>query len=66
MSADDDGIRLCPVCGVERDLPQIQHLQNIGVAHLVLQRDSQEIKILYGILGLDGKQRDLLFPHDLV
>ena len=42
---------------------QIQGLQYVGVAHLILQGDSQEIKILHRILGLQGKQRDFLLPE---
>ena len=50
----------------QRDLRQIQDLKNVGIAHLVLDRDAQEIKILHRILGFQGEQRDLPLPHDLV
>ena len=47
-------------------LRKIQHLKNIGIAHFVLDRDAEKVKILYRILGFQGKQRNVLLPHDLV
>ena len=62
-SAYYDGMLLCPVTCVKGNLGQIQYLEHVGVAHLILQGDSQEIKILHRILGLQGKQRDFLLPE---
>ena len=65
-SADHDGILPGPFFCVQRDSRQIQNLQDIGVAHLILDGDAQEVKLPHRILGLQRKQRDLFFPHDLV
>ena len=63
-SADHDGIVFTPLTGVQRNLGQLQHLQDVGVTHLVLQGDAQKVKVLHRFLGLQGKQGDILFPHD--
>ena len=57
---------LCTLGCLQRDLCQIQHLQDVGVAHLILNGNTQEIKILDRILGFQRKKRNLLLPHHFV
>ena len=51
---------------MERNLSQIQKLKHVGIAHFILESDTQKVKVLNGILRLQGKQRDLFFPHNLI
>ena len=51
---------------MERYAAQVQDLQNIRVAQLILQSYSEKIKLPDRILGLEREQRDLLLPHDLI
>ena len=45
---------------------KLQHLQNIGITHLILDGDAEKIHILYGILRLQTKQGDGFLSHDLI
>ena len=47
-------------------LTQIKDLQNVRITHLKLNCDSEEIKILDRILGLQCKKRNLLFSHHFI
>ena len=41
-------------------------MKDVGVGHLVLQRDTQKVKLTNGVLRLQGKERNVLLPHDFV
>ena len=62
--SDHNGVFPGPVRGVQRDPGQIQDLQDIGITHLILDGDPQEVKVPDGILGLQGEKRDLLLTHN--
>ena len=57
---------LTTVCAFQRNTTEIQYLKDIGVAHLVPDRNSEKIKIPDGLLGFQCKQRNLLLPHHLI
>ena len=65
-AADHNGIRIRPFCCAERDMAQFQDLKDVCIAHLKLDRNAEEVEILYRILRLQGKKGDLLLPHHLV
>ena len=48
------------------NLTQIKDLQNVRITHLKLNCDSEEIKVLNRILGLQSKQWNMLFFHDFM
>ena len=45
---------------------KLKHLKHVRVAHLVLQRDAEEIEVLYRLLALEREQGDILLAHDLI
>ena len=51
---------------MKRNARKVQHLQNVRIAHLVLERDSEKIKLFNGRLRLKREQRNLLLPHNLI
>ena len=63
-SADDDRKFIAAVLRVIRDLRKIQYLQDIGIAELILQRESEEIESFDRFLRLERKERNLLLLHD--
>ena len=65
-AADDQRVRLRPVLRPERDPGKLQDLEDVGVAHFILDGDSQEIAFPDRPLGLQREQRDLPLPHDAV
>ncbi len=65
-SADNDRILLRTLCSSQRNPCKIKHLQNIGIAHFILERNPEEIKAFHCILGFQGKQRDFFLTHDPV
>ena len=48
------------------DSGKLQDLQDVGIAHFILNGDAQKIKVFYGFLGFQGKQGYPLPPHDLI
>ena len=62
-AADHEGHVLPALCRMKRDARQIQHVQHIGINHLVLQGKSQKIKGLHRLTGLQSKKRDATLPH---
>ena len=62
-ASDHQRVLFCPFLRVQRDPGELQHLQDIGIAHLILQCDAEEIAFPHRPLALQRKQRDLLFPH---
>ena len=62
---DDDGILPGAILAVQRDAGQIENLQDVGVAHLVLERDAQHVEAAHGRPCLDGKERHSLLAHQI-
>ena len=65
-AADHQRIVLASLGGAERNFCQIQHVQHVGVAHLVLQGKAEEIKAIQGILALQGNQGQIVLFHLLL
>ena len=45
---------------------QVKDLQAVGIAHLVLEGNPQEVKISNRILGFQGKKRQIMLSHNSV
>ena len=65
-AADHDGVFLRTLGSKQRNAREVQHLKDIGVAHLILDREAEEVELLHGILGFQGKQGNVLLPHDFI
>ena len=63
-AAYDKRLLLAPVTAPDGDTCQIQHIQDIGINHLILQGKAQKVKILYGMKALQGKQGNLPLTHN--
>ena len=48
----------------KRHSRQIQHVQNIGIAQLILQRKPDDIKILDGVAAFQCVERNVLLTHE--
>ena len=44
-AAEDDGVLPIPLGGVQRHAGQVQHLEHVGVAELVRQREAPEVAL---------------------
>ena len=42
---------------------QVQHIEHVGVGHLVAQREADEVKIRDGVAALQAVERQALSPH---
>ena len=47
-------------------MAQIQDLKYIGITHLISKSNTKEIKLLYRLLGFQGKERNMFLTHDLI
>ena len=47
-------------------MAQIQYLKYIGITHLISKSNTKEIKLLYRLLGFQGKERNMFLTHDLI
>ena len=65
-AADHDGVFLRTLGSKQRNAREVQHLKDIGVAHLILDREAEEVELLHGILGFQGEKGNVFFSHDLV
>lgn len=52
------------VFGKERDAGQIEHVEDVGKAHFVLERKADHIEVAYRRLRFQGKERIALAAHD--
>ena len=65
-AADHNGIPVTAIRRAERNLRKFEHLQNVGVAHLVLQGDAEKIAFLDRSLTLESKERYLFLTKNAV
>ena len=65
-AADYNRIAVTAVRGAKRNLREFQDLQNIGIAHLVLQCDAEKIAFPHGTLTFQRKERNLSFAQDAI
>ena len=60
-----EGIAFLPVAGADGDAAHIQHIQNVGIAHFILQGKAYNIKFIQCVAAFQRKQRpsrSLQFP----
>ena len=58
--------RLVALLRTQRNAREIQHRQHGGIAHFILQRKADEIKISQRIAAFQRKQRHAFLPHHLL
>ena len=61
----DDVFQIMAVCALQRHTCQIQHIQDIGIGHLVADGEGDHIEILHRVLALQGPQRKIMLTHGL-
>ena len=62
---NDDRIVPGAVLAVQRNAGQIEELQDVGIAHLILQRNAQHVKAADWRARLQRKQRHILLTHQV-
>ena len=63
-TAADDERRILAAHGrIEWDARKVEHIEHIGVDHLVLEGESEEVKCMDFPARFEGKERDALLPH---
>lgn len=55
--------QLCAIFGIDGNPRQTEHIQNIGVAHLIAHREGDHIEFRHRILALQRPQGQQLLPH---
>ena len=55
--ATTNGVAFLPVAGADRNAAHIQHIQNVGIAHFILQGETHNIKLIQGMAAFQRKQR---------
>ena len=59
----NDRIVHAALCGMQRHAAQLQHGQDIGIAHLVLQGEAHQIELIQGRAAFQRKQRHAILFH---
>ena len=62
-AAGDNQRAVRAILGEHGDVCQIQHFQDVGIAHFVLQGEAHNIKLAQGRAGFDGEQRQVFTSH---
>ena len=47
-------------------MAQVKYLKHIGIAHLISKGNTKEIKLLYRLLGFQGKERNMFLTHNFI
>ncbi len=63
---DDNGMPILPVFRPERDPPQIQHGEDIGVRQFILQGEAYNVKTSQGRPAFHGKERPPFLPEEVL
>ncbi len=63
-AADDDRVRLAALRCEDGDPREVEHVRDVRVVHLALEREAEDVEVADGREGLDGEERDLLAPQD--
>ena len=58
-----DGIILPALLPQKRNPAQLQHRQDVGVAHLILQGEAHHVEIVQRVAALQGEQGNVLLLH---
>ena len=59
-------LRLATIDSFERNACQIEHIEHVGIAHFVLKRKADKIKILYWVAAFKRKKRYVFLAHNLL
>ena len=59
-------MQLRPVLAAQGDACQLQHIQHVGVAQLILQRKADEVEIADRVAAFQGIEGDVLPAHFLL
>ena len=63
-AADHKGrIHLVALLPRQRDVRQLQHIEDVGIAHLVLQRKAHDVEFAHRCEGFQRIERDIVFAH---
>ena len=65
-AADDQGAVLAAVSRAEGDLCQLQHIEDGGVAHLILEGEAQEVEVHDRVAALQTGEGHVLLLHLLL
>ena len=65
-ASHDDGVVLAPLVAVEGDVGQVQHIQHVGVGHLVAQGEAHKIELLQAVAALQSVEGDVRLAHLLL
>ena len=65
-AADDQRVVLAAVFCQQRDAGKIQHLQDVGVAHLIEKRKANDVKLLQRATGFQREERHMLLAKHLL
>ena len=65
-AADDNRCILRAVLGAERNFCKVEHIEHVGVAHLVLKRKSNEVEVSQRIAAFQGGERQIVYLHLLL
>ena len=63
---DDDIFQRRAVAAQKRHARELQHVQNIRVAQLVLQREADEVELAHRVAAFEAVERDAVFQHSLL
>ena len=63
-AGNDNGVVLPPLAAAHRDTAQIQHIEDVGVAHLVLEGKAHKVKLGDGVPAFQAVQGKALPAHE--
>ena len=59
-------VQALPLPGVQGDTGKIQHIENVGIAHLIADGKGNHIKVLYRLAALQRPQWNVMPAHSLL
>ena len=65
-AGEDDILQALPVLGMEGNARQTQHVQHIGVGHLIADGEGHQIEVLHGVLAFQRPQGEAVLFHSLL
>ena len=65
-SGDDQGGQAGTVLRPQGQAPKVQHIQHGGIGHFVAHGKADNVKLPYGVAGLQGVEGDVVFPQLLL
>ena len=55
-----------PILGMKRDPGKLQHIQNIGIAHLIADGEGNHVEVLHGALAFQRPKGQLVGAHSVL